>query len=78
MFKTLNEFIIIGLWWVEYFNTEEKGKATVTDLDLKSRPEQRDLKNLNKDCEKSEWRLKNLTNVTATKILPESESTLLS
>ena len=33
MFKTLNEFIIIGLWWVEYFNTEEKGKATVTDLD---------------------------------------------
>jgi hypothetical protein len=38
----------------EYFNTEEKGKATVTDLDQKSRPEQRDLKNLNKDCEKSE------------------------
>jgi hypothetical protein len=33
----------------EYLNSEEKGKVTVTDLDPKSRPKQRDLKNLNKD-----------------------------
>jgi hypothetical protein len=48
MFKTLNGFNFRSLV-EEYFNSEEKGNVTVTDLDPKSRPKQRDFKNLNKD-----------------------------